>query len=80
MLPTAGLSDQVTAVFVVPVTAAVNCCVCEPESAAAVGLIVILTVVDGCRIIIPLAVFVESAPLVAVTVTFCWDVIVPGAI
>ncbi len=37
-VPTAGLRDQVTLVFVVPVTVAVNCCVCETERLADAGV------------------------------------------
>ena len=37
--PTAGLTDQVTLVLLVPVTVAVNCCVCEGERFTVVGLI-----------------------------------------
>jgi len=36
-VPTAGLNDQFTAVFVVPVTVAVNCCVCEAVRSAVAG-------------------------------------------
>jgi hypothetical protein len=37
IVPTAGFTDQVTAIFVVPVTAAVNCCVCPAERLAVAG-------------------------------------------
>jgi len=43
-LPTEGFIDQVTAVFVLPVTVAVNCCVCEAAIVAFAGLTVMLTV------------------------------------
>jgi hypothetical protein len=37
MEPTAGLTDQLTAVFELPTTVAANCCVCEAESAIVPG-------------------------------------------
>ena len=36
-VPTAGASDQVTAVLVEPVTVLLNCCVCPDVSVAVVG-------------------------------------------
>ncbi len=73
-----GLRDQVTAVLVVPLTVAMNCEVCAHVKVALRGLIV--TVIGGTRAIEALADFVESAALVAVTVTGCEEVIVAGAV
>ena len=76
MVPTAGLSDQVTAVLLVPVTEAVK--VAEPPapSDTEAGPIVTAT---GVRDTVALAVLVVSAALVAVTVTVCWLAIIAGA-
>jgi hypothetical protein len=65
IVPTAGLNDHVTPVFVVPVTAAVNCCVWEAVREAVVG--VIETLIGGVMAKLALADFVGSAALVAVT-------------
>jgi hypothetical protein len=46
MLPTAGVSDQVTDVFDVPATAAVNVCVCEGVRVTLLGVNTTLMVVD----------------------------------
>ena len=46
MLPTAGLSDQVTAVFEVLPTVAVNACVCDGVRVALTGVSAMLMVVD----------------------------------
>ena len=67
-MPAAGFSDQATAVFVVPVTVAVSCCVCEAVSEVAEG--VTETVTGGLRLMVELSDFVGSAVLVAFTVTF----------
>ena len=49
MLPTVvGL--QVTAVLAVPVTVAVNCCVCEALSTAADGLTATVTAAGGISV------------------------------
>ena len=77
MLPTDGLIDQVAAVFVDPVTVAVNCCVLPACSVAVDGLIEIVT--TGCTVTAAVAVFVLSAELVAVTVTVCCEVAEAGA-
>ena len=69
MLPTAGFSDQVTAVFDVPVTAAVNACVCDGVRVTLPGVNATLT--GRTSDTLALAVLVESATLVAVTVTVC---------
>jgi hypothetical protein len=53
IIPTAGLPPvipftlQVTSVFVVPVTVAVNCCACPRNSEAGAGSIVIVTFTGG---------------------------------
>ena len=62
------VADQVTAVFVLPVTVAVNCCVPPVCSDADVGLM--LTATGGGAVTLTLAEadFVLSAALVAVTV------------
>jgi hypothetical protein len=65
--PTAGLSDQVTAAFIVPVTAAVNCCDCEAANETAEGVIVMLTA--GVSETLAVADLVGSAALMALTTT-----------
>ena len=62
------LADQVTAVLVVPVTAAVNCCVPPVCSDAEVGLMLTATGGGGAvTLTLAEADFVLSATLVAVT-------------
>jgi hypothetical protein len=78
MLPTAGLSAQFTAVFVVPVTLAENCCVCEALSVAVVG--VMETATSGFTVMVALALLVASAALVALTVTDCVLVMLDGGV
>jgi hypothetical protein len=78
MLPTAGLSDQVTAVFDVPATLAVNIWVCEGVSVTVPGVNATLT--GGASDTLELADFVEFATLVAFTVTVCALAIVAGAV
>ena len=57
MLPTVvGL--QVTALLVVPVTAAVNCCVCEALSVAVDGLTTTATAGGGFSVMVALALLV----------------------
>jgi hypothetical protein len=68
------VADQVTAVFVVPVTVAVNCCVPPVSNEAEVGLIVTATAVT---VTVAEADLVVSATLVAVTV---YVPAVPGAV
>src|ERR1035441_4300057 len=70
MLPTAGFSDQVTAVFEVPATAAVNIWVCDGVRVTLPGVNATLT--GGASDTLALADLVESATLVAVTVTRCF--------
>ena len=66
MLPTAGFRDQVTAVFEVPATLAVNVWVCEGARVTLPGVNATLT--GGASDTLALADFVEFATLVAVTV------------
>jgi hypothetical protein len=75
-VPTLGLKDQVTAVLPVPVTEALNVVVAPAPIATKPGPTVTPT---GCSDTVALAVFVESAALVAVTVTVCWLPITDGA-
>lgn len=77
-MPTAGDSDQVTPVLVVPVTDAVNWLDCPAESEIVEGDTVIPTV--GTRAITALALLVVSATLVAVNVTVWLLVIDAGAV
>jgi len=68
MVPTAGCTDQVTAVFELPVTVAENCWFCE-----AVRDIVERfseTARGGLSITVAIADFVGSAMLVAITEMF----------
>jgi len=76
IVPSAGDADQVTAVLLVPFTEAVKVADLPAASDAVEGPTVTAT---GCNATVALAVFVESAALVAVTVTVCWLGIVAGA-
>jgi hypothetical protein len=78
MLPIAGLRDQVTAVFEVPATLAVNVWVCAGARVTLPGVNATLT--GGASDTLALVVLVESATLVAVTVTVCALVIEAGAV
>ncbi len=78
MAPTAGLSDQATAVLIVPLTVAVNCWLCDAFTVALVGSTA--TVTGGIRLTVALADFVGSVVLVAVSVTVWVEVIVAGAV
>ena len=61
--------DQVTAVFVVPVTVAVNCCIAAVCSDAVAGLMLTVTGGGGAATVtVAEADLVVSAALVAVTV------------
>jgi len=60
--------DQVTEVFVEPVTVAVNCCCAPADNDTEVGLIEIDTDTGAVTVIVAFAVFVLSATLVAVKV------------
>jgi hypothetical protein len=63
------LAVQVTAVFDVPVTVAVNCCVLPEETVAVVGEMATLMPARGVTVTVADACAFESALLVAVTVT-----------
>jgi hypothetical protein len=76
IVPTGGLIDQVTAVFVVPVTVALNVAACPAFKLADPGDTPTAT---GTSVTVALAVSDELAALVAVTVTVCWVAIVAGA-
>ncbi len=69
IVPTALFRDQVTAVFVVPVTAAVNCFVAPEDNVAEVGLTE--TATRGTRSTVAVSNFVGFAAAVAVIVTDC---------
>jgi hypothetical protein len=69
IVPTFGTSDQVTAVFVVPVKVAPNCADWPPVSETEGGDTAMAT--TGMRLIVALAFMVGSAALEAVRVTVC---------
>jgi hypothetical protein len=80
-VPKIGFMDQVTAVFGVPVTVAVNWRLCEADRLTLAGLIETDTAgAGGVNAATALADLVGSATLVAVTVTFCWIGIDDGAV
>ena len=66
MVPTTGLMDQVTAVFVLWLTCAEYCWVCPAFRLALAGPMVI---VNGLKVTCAEAVFVGSAALAAITDT-----------
>jgi hypothetical protein len=66
MLP--PVADQLTPMFVVPLTLAVNCCVAPVESEAALGETETVTLAGAVTVTVAEADFVLSAALVAVTV------------
>ena len=78
MLPTAGLSNHVTAVLELFDTAAVNAWVCDGVRMTLPGVNATLT--GGASVMVALADFVESAALVAVTVTVCTLAMEAGAV
>jgi hypothetical protein len=78
IVPTAEFSDQVTAVFGVPVTVAVNCCVCLAERAAEPGET--CTAMGTCSVTIDCAVSEGFDWLAAVTVTEKEEAMVLGAV
>ena len=78
IVPTAGFTDHVTAVFVVPVTVAVNCCVCPAQRAAEPGET--CTAMGTCSVTIDCAVSEGFAWLAAVTVTEKVAAMVLGAV
>src|ERR1035437_7473150 len=78
IVPTAGFSDQVTAVFAVPVSVAVNCCVCLAERTAAPGET--CTEMGTCSVTNDCAVPEGFDWLAAVTVTEKEEAMVLGAL
>ena len=78
MLPTAGFSDQVTAVFEVFETVAVKAWVCDGVRVTLPGVNATLT--GGASDTLALAATDESATLVALTVTVCGPAIKAGAV
>jgi hypothetical protein len=76
MVPTAGLSDHVTPVLLLPVTEALNVADAPAPSDTEDGPIVTAT---GVRDTVALAVLVVSATLVAVTVTVSCFATIVGA-
>ena len=77
-MPIPGLSDHCTPVFVEPVTAAVNCCVCPDCRLTDPG--VVERLIAAMSAIIDFAVFVESAMLTT-RISIVWDeLITPGAV
>jgi hypothetical protein len=78
MVPTAGLRLQLTAVFGVPVTVAVNCCACPAFSVTVAGLTDTKT--TGISVSTALANFVLSIMLVAITSTVWLCRILLGAV
>ena len=77
-VPTDGDMVQVTLVLLEPVTVAFNVVDCPPVSEAVEGVTEIDTV--GTSEIVAVSLLVESATLVAFTVTVCADNMVAGAV
>jgi hypothetical protein len=72
MVPTAGLSDQITPALVVPLTVAVNCWLPPPLKLADAGLTFTeTTCAGGFRVTVALADLEVSACEVAFTMTVC---------
>jgi hypothetical protein len=71
IVPTGGLSDQVTAVLLVPKTVVVNCCVPEGDRLTVDGLRD--TVIAWRSVMTAVAIFEGSATLMAAIVTL-WGV------
>jgi hypothetical protein len=78
MLPTAGVSDQVTAGLEALATVAAKACVCKGTKVTLAGDNDTLT--GGASEMLALAVLVALATLVAVTVTVWKLLIVEGAV
>src|SRR5438067_13395218 len=78
MVPVVGDSDHVTAVLLVFVTDAVNCCDPPLPNEAVPG--VTETATAGVSVMVELADLVASAALVAVRVTVCCVVMLDGAV
>jgi hypothetical protein len=76
MVPSAGLSDQLTAGLLAPVTAASKATEAPAPTDTELGPTVTAI---GCNDTMAVADFVESAALVAVTVMVCWLAITGGA-
>src|SRR6478672_4863339 len=72
-----GLIDQFTAVLVLPVTDALNCCVCDTDNVLVNGLMLTLTEFRAKMAELDL---LGSTTLVAVTVTVCVVGINAGAV
>jgi hypothetical protein len=70
-----ALARQVTAVLLVEVKVAENCCLLPEEIVAVAGEICIATLVDGTMVTSEVAMLLSSMALVAVTVTRVDDVI-----
>ena len=79
MLPVAGFKDQFTAVLLVPVTVALNCCDWPAESDIVPGLTVTL-IGAADKETVAVAILVGSATLVAVIAIVCAAPIVEGAV
>ena len=78
IVPVDGLKDHVTAVLVVLLTVAVNCWLCDSVRVAVPG--VRETATGGFNVRVALALAVESAALVAMTVTVWVFEILEGAV
>jgi hypothetical protein len=75
-----AVEDQVTAVLLVPCTVAANCWVLPDATLALFGETATLTVgAEGVTVTVALEVFVVSARLLAVTVTFV-ELVTAGAV
>lgn len=79
-VPSDGDMDQLTLVFVDPVTVAASVVDCPPVSVAVAGVTAIDTAAVGFSDMAALAVLVPSAALVAFTVTVCAAVMEAGAL
>ncbi len=77
IVPTDGARDHVTAVVGVPPMEALNWVDWPPVREIEEGVNAMPTA--GTRVIVAPPVLVGSAALLAVTVTFCWELIVAGA-
>jgi len=80
IVPTEGLTAQVTAVLVVPDTAAVNCWLCDAIRRVVAGVMEIETADPAVNVTFAPALFVESAALTAVTIIVCWLLTELGAV
>ena len=80
MVPTCGLTDQVTAVAASPVTAAENCCFCPARIETLAGVTAMAAGTGDSSVICAEPVLEPSATLVAVTVTVLLTAIDAGAV